>query len=240
MLPVLAEGDDWIAVAKPPWIVVHRAKFGPRLPAALQIVRNQIGRSVWPIHRLDRQVSGCLLFGKTSEAAGRIHAELGEGRKRYVALVRGAWRLDEEEVVVETPMKDDNGILKDARSIVRVIATSDEPRCSLLLVEPRTGRYHQVRRHVRDLHHPVLGDAKHGDGKENRAWKARGVQRIALHCLSVEAGPIAVTCPLFEDLAVVLRAMPWWEEAVAKLPALGLPPILDRAQPPKPLVPVGT
>jgi tRNA pseudouridine65 synthase len=223
-LPVLAEADDWIVVAKPPWLLVHRQKGAPREPAALQLVRNQLGAPVWPVHRLDRQVSGCLLFGKSSEAAGRLHAAMRAGRKRYVALVRGAWRLPEEEVVVDTPMKDDNGIPKDARSIVRVVATSVEPRCSLLLVEPETGRYHQVRRHVRDLHHPVLGDTKHGDSHENRAWRERGVHRVALHCLSLTAGPVDVTCPVPEDLAVVLRAMPWWDEAVAKLPALGLDP----------------
>jgi tRNA pseudouridine65 synthase len=249
-LPVLASTDAWIVVAKPPWLLVHRDAMSPYADAALQRVRNQTGGRVSPIHRLDRQVSGCLLFARDPAWAGPLSRALtGSGaRKQYVALVRGAWKRGPEPVVVDTPMKDDNGILKEARSTVTPIAWSTEPRCSLLLVEPHTGRFHQVRRHVRDLDHPIIGDTKHGDSHVNRDWREeRGMRRVALHCLSLRvplegvdpAGgeptevAIDVTCPLFSDFADVLRGLPFFDEAAARLPALSLPP-LPSPPPPAP------
>lgn len=231
-LPVLAEGDGWIVIAKPPGLVVHRNEYAPRADAVLQRLRRQLHHRVWPIHRLDRPVSGCLLFATDRARAGEIAAAFNAGvaRKRYVALVRGTFR-GEGPVRVENPMKDDNGLLKEAASTVWCLGRSVEPRCSLLLVEPHTGRYHQVRRHVRDLTHPVIGDVAHGDTRVNREWRERfGVDRLALHCLSllVPLGPeerIAATCPLFADQARLWRTLPWWDEAVAACPELGAAPV---------------
>ena len=236
---MVLEGEGWLVVAKPPGLLVHKNPKAWGEPAALQRVRNQTGRHVYPIHRLDRPASGCLLFATEQELAGPLSMALGAptAQKSYLVLVRGCTRM-EGTVVVDNPMKDDLGIEKQARSRVRCLGTSMEPRCSLFLVEPDTGRFHQVRRHVRDLNHPVIGDTSHGDGKVNRWWREeQGVRRLMLHChsirLQVPDGPeIDATCPLFEDMAKVLQRMPWWEEAVAALPALGLPPLpLDPTAP---------
>ena len=127
-------------------------------------------------------------------------------------------------------MKDDTGVLREATSVVRCLGRSQDPRCSLLEVEPHTGRFHQVRRHVRDLHHPVLGDSEHGDNKENRAWKERGLQRLGLHCMSLEldlpeGGRLNVQCPPFVDHARVWSALPYWDEVVRLRPLLSQEPI---------------
>lgn len=230
-LRILAEGRGWVVVAKPPGLVVHRNEYVPAAEAVLQRLRRQLGRRVYPIHRLDRQVSGCLLFATDQDRAGEIAAAFtGEGaRKTYVALVRGAMRA-EGPVRVDTPMKDDNGILKEAASTVTALGWSVEPRCSLVHVEPHTGRYHQVRRHVRDLTHPVLLDNEHGDNKANRWWREQyGVERLTLHCLTLEVplaeGRVEVVCPLFADQAALYRRLPFWADAVARLPALALDPV---------------
>lgn len=231
-LPVLAEGPGWLVVAKPPGLLVHRAEQMPDAEAALQVVRDQVGKHVYPIHRLDRQASGCLLFATEKALAGPLSAAMSapEARKIYLAFVRGRFAAD-GPVQVDTPMKDDNGLPKEASSTVWCLGRSHEPRCSLLRVEPRTGRYHQVRRHVRDLHHPILGDADHGDSKVNRAWReSHGNYRLGLHCSELhlplpDGGAIDAECPLFADHARIWPTLPWWDEAVAAYPLLARDPL---------------
>lgn len=230
-LTILAKGDHWVVVAKPPGMVVHRSDWAPRAPAVLQTLRDQLGERVFPVHRLDGAVSGCLLMATESKVAGLLSAALSKdtARKSYIAFVRGAFK-HEGDVEVVTPMKDDNGVLRDARSVVRCLGRSNDPRCSLLEVEPATGRYHQVRRHVRDLHHPVLGDAEHGDNKENRIWRERGLVRLGLHCLSLsldlpEGGRLDVRCPTFVDHHAVWANLPFWDEVIAARPELAVAPL---------------
>jgi len=231
-LPVLARDEQWIVVAKPPRLLVHRAPMAKADHYALQLLRDQLGQRVHPIHRLDRPASGCLLFALTRRAIPSLQQALAseEAIKSYLAFVRGEWRR-ERQVVVDNPMKDDRGRMRDALSVVACVGTSREPRCSLLRVWPRTGRFHQVRRHVRDLDHPVLGDAAHGDTRVNRQWREQyALPRLGLHCLSLDlplpnGGRLRATCPVYEDLQRVWRAMPWWDEAVDAIPALALPPL---------------
>lgn len=220
-----------MVVAKPPGMVVHRSAYAPHAPAVLQTLRDQLGTRVFPVHRLDGAVSGCLLMATESKVAGMLSAALSDdgASKRYVAFVRGYF-AHEAEVEIMTPMKDDNGILREAHSVVRLLGRSHDPRCSLLEVSPTTGRFHQVRRHVRDLHHPVLGDAEHGDNKENRVWKERGLRRLGLHCLGLslslpEGGRLEVECPPFEDHVAVWSGLPFWEEVVRARPGLGGQPL---------------
>lgn len=231
---ILARGEGWIVVAKPPHLLTHRNDFTPREPAAVQCVRDMIGCQVYPIHRLDRSASGCLLFATLRELAGPISQAFSQGQKTYVAFVRGNY-LPTEPVVVDRPMADENGVTREARSVVRRLAGSDDPRCSLLHVAPETGRFHQVRRHVRDLNHPIVGDGEHGDRNVNRWWaKERGVTRLGLHCATLRVPwtePIEVDCPLFEDHADLFATMPWWEEALAAMPTLGLPALPLRGPP---------
>ncbi|MDP2307006.1 MAG: pseudouridine synthase [Pseudomonadota bacterium] len=231
-LTVLAEGADWIVVAKPPSLLVHRSEMLPGAEAALQVVRDQVGRHVYPIHRLDRPASGCLLFATTQEWAGPLSAAMAsaDAQKTYLAFVRGYFKED-GPLTVDRPMKDDNGNLREATSTVWCLGRSHEPRCSLLRVQPRTGRYHQVRRHVRDLMHPIIGDTDHGDSKVNRWWRDNGgATRLGLHCASLsiplpDGSRIEAVSPLFEDHFAVWSAQPWWADAVAAFPSLALPPL---------------
>lgn len=232
-LPVLAQGDDWIVVAKPPALLVHRTPMAARETRfALQIVRDQVGQHVYPVSRLDRPASGCLTFGLSSDAARELQQALQADTavKEYVCHVRGHWRR-EGLIVSDKPMKDDNGRLKEARTDVHCLATQPEPRCSILHARPHTGRYHQVRRHVRDLGHPILLDQAHGDTKLNRWWRHdRGVSRLGLHCLRLSlelprGESIRVECPLFEDLHRWWSALDLWSDAVAAEPALARPPL---------------
>ena len=154
-----------------------------------------------------------------------MQAALAEGTKRYIAFVRGH-RPDPAEVHVDRPMKDANGVLRSAETWIRPVGTSQDPRCSLFLARPSTGRFHQVRRHCRDLDHPVLGDSKHGDTKINRWWREHyALPRLGLHCLSLQLAPVGmppieVSCPVPFDLLTVFEQMPWYEEAIAAVPEM--------------------
>ena len=214
-LPVLLAGDGFIVVAKPSGMLVHRNRFNPRADAALQRVRNQVGREVYPIHRLDAATSGCLLFATERSMAGPLSAALSVGNKHYIALVRGVAK-GPQSVVVTRPLKDDNGILKECTTALSVIGVHADPPCSLISARPQTGRYHQIRRHLRGLSHPVIGDRAHGDSHINRAWRARGITRLALHCLSIaltiDGRDLTIHCPVPEDLAGPLAAMSLWPQ----------------------------
>ena len=229
-LPVLDETDDWIVVAKPPRPIVHRNAHHRYAQACLQWVRDQVGDHVYPIHRLDFQASGCLLFAKKQEWAAPLQLALTNGKKTYIAFVRGYFPHD-EPITITTPMKNDKGILKQAESVVDCIGRSHEPRCSLLRVHPKTGRFHQVRRHVRDLYPPIIGDSDHGDSKINRWWRENSLaNRLGLHCLRMvlplpDGDELRAESPLFEDQYALFQTQPWWDDIIRAEPAIARPPL---------------
>ena len=211
-------------MAKPPKVIVHRTKDTRNEYAALQRVRDLVGHRVNPVHRLDRQASGVMLFATDRERSGELHEVLRAGTKTYLALVRG--HFNHEWPVDVTNALDG----KESESRVWGLGRSHRPRCSLLKVQPQTGRFHQVRRHVRDLHHPIIGDGEHGDSKVNRWWREnRAMGRCALHCarmtLPFPEGEITIESPLFEDMHSVLVGLPWYEHALEQEPVLGLEPL---------------
>lgn len=212
---------DWVVVAKPSGLLVHRSALAADEDVLIDRVRAALGERVHPVHRLDRPTSGALLLARRPDVVPALQDCLTAGRKSYVALVRG--RADAVDGTwIERPLApmDSDGDPKPARTFVRVLGSAPDPRCSLVLAQPATGRTHQVRRHLRGVHHPVLGDSTHGDIRENRAWRPRGLHRLALHCARLElpyvGGPIDVIAPLPDDLASVLASLPFWEEAVGR------------------------
>ena len=216
--------QDFVVIDKPAGILVHANPRFPREYPLLQRLRNQLGQHVYPVHRLDRQTSGCLIFALTPESVSHLAQALKAGTKSYWAFVRGAFPSD-DIVTIETPVKTKRGNYLPAKSTAQCIAKCTEPRSSLLCVKPTTGRRHQVRRHVRDLHHPILHDGDHGDSRVNRIWKKQfGLCRLALHCYSItlcyQEEEFSFFSPLHDDLARVFRQIPWWKEAVIKEPRL--------------------
>lgn len=217
-IPVLFLDDDLVVVAKPAGLSVHRgADRGPRF--VMTEVRDQLGRWVYPVHRLDRATSGALLLAFSSEAAARLGEQFGGGasaapsgvEKRYLALVRG---IPAEEGVIDHPVP------KGGKGGERVPAVTEFRRLGVFerfaLVEarPRTGRTHQIRRHLKHLSHPLVGDVRYGKGEINRHFRARfGLHRLALHALDLgfdhptTGERLTIRAPLGEDLGGPLRAM---------------------------------
>ena len=175
--------------------------------------------------------SGCLLLATRRELAGPLSLAIAGGgcRKSYLAFVRGCY-AGPDPVEVETPINYYHLGAKKAASTVTCLGASEQPRCSLLRVHPHTGRHHQVRRHVRDLHHPVIGDSDHGDSRVNRWWREQGNRRLGLHCARLsltlpDGRALDVRCPLYEDQHTLFQTLPWWEQARRREPVLDLPPL---------------
>ena len=227
-LAVLAAGDRFVVVDKPSGLAVHRsAEVRDRHTVMGAVRRSMPGVSrIDAVHRLDRATSGCLLLSLAPERTPVLHSALKSGLKVYLALVRGQVS-PLEPIHYAGPLKDELGQLKEAETVFSPIATCAEPRCSLLLAVPLTGRRHQIRRHLRDLSHPVLGDSSHGDTRVNREFRELlGLDRLALHCSRLElelpdtGERILAHSPLPPELRCLSR-LPLWPDAVAALPELG-------------------
>lgn len=194
MLSLLHHDDALIAVNKPAGLAVHRSKMvGNADEFLIDLLREQVGGTVYLAHRLDRATSGVLLVARSAEIA----AALGEqfmGRdvhKQYLTVVRG-WPEPEEGVVdYPLPGSRDSGPRRDARTRYRRLDTVEVPialgrypqqRYALVLAEPETGRFRQIRKHMAHLHHPVIGDCQHGRSDHNRLYKQYfSCHRMLLH-----------------------------------------------------------
>jgi tRNA pseudouridine65 synthase len=206
--------DAHVVVAnKPSGLLVHRG-WDDDDDVALFRVRDAIGQQVHPLHRLDRGTSGALLFARTREAAAVLAKAFEEGRieKRYIALVRGE---PPDAGVIDYPIpRREGGPRVPAITRFRRIARSPVDRCSLVLAAPETGRLHQVRRHLRHIDHPLVGDVTHGSGVINRHYRATyALHRLALHASllafehPVTAARIEVTAPIPDDLGEALTLL---------------------------------
>ncbi len=212
---VLYRDDALLAVDKPSGLLVHRG-WGRDEVVLVDRVREITGlNKVHPLHRLDRQTSGVVLFALTAAAARALGGEFEAGRveKRYLALVRG--RTPDAGIIDHPIPRREGGPRVDAvTAFERLHTLPAEPRTvSWVVARPRTGRLHQVRRHLKHISHPIIGDANYGKGPLNRAVRDRyGLCRLALHAASValdhpDAGRIVIRAPIPEDLAAPLAAM---------------------------------
>jgi tRNA pseudouridine65 synthase len=195
-LPILFEDDDFIAINKPIRLLVHRTPISEDRVFALQLLRDQIGQRIYPVHRLDRGTSGVLIFGKTKEAAAQLSTLLRDRlvSKTYLAIIRG---FVEEEGVIDYPLSNKpNQAPQDALTRFKRIAQIEMPfhvnryptsRYSYVAIQPHTGRRHQIRRHFSHLRHPIIGDKKHGDVKHNNYFRNQfELDRLFLHSRSLE------------------------------------------------------
>jgi tRNA pseudouridine65 synthase len=206
--------DDHLVVAnKPSGLLVHRG-WDDDDDVAMFRVRDAIGQRVHPVHRLDRGTSGALLFARSAPVAAALAGafERGSVEKRYLALVRG--RSPDQGVIDYAIQKKEDGPRVPALTRFQTVARSTVDRCSLVLAMPETGRLHQIRRHLRHIDHPLVGDVRHGSGAINRHYRATyALHRLALHAsvLAFEhpmtGARVEVSAPLPEDLARPLRAL---------------------------------
>ncbi len=201
-LPIVFQDETLIAVNKPSGLLVHRSMIDRHETRfALQLVRDQIGQRVYPVHRLDKPTSGVLLFALSSEIAQNVAQQFTDQtiHKTYRAVVRG---YTKESGTINYPLKEQLDKMTDrlanqhkeaqeAITSYRTLATTELPypipphastRYSLLELKPTTGRKHQLRRHMKHIFHPIVGDTSHGDGKHNQLFRDQfDCHRLLLH-----------------------------------------------------------
>ena len=207
MLEILYQDDNMVAINKPSGLLVHRSMIDKyETEFAVQQTRDQIGQRVYPVHRLDKPTSGVLLFGLNSDAARRLTTQFTERTvaKNYLAVVRG---YTESHATIDHALKEEHDKMTDAT------AEQDKPaqpavtaytrlqtieldypvgryqtaRYSLLSVQPKTGRKHQIRRHMKHIFHHLIGDTSHGDGKHNQLFRDKfDCHRLLLHANALQ------------------------------------------------------
>lgn len=184
--------DRWLcAIDKPCDLMVHRSALGTDRHFALQLLRNQLGQRVWPIHRLDRATSGVLMFALDADTAAALGEQMMARQidKRYLAVVRGY--VDDEGLIDHPLLAEGAGEAQAAQTGYRCLARVEWPiavgrystaRYSLVEARPLTGRMHQIRRHFKHIFHPIIGDTTYGEGRHNRLFREHfDCHRLLLH-----------------------------------------------------------
>jgi len=230
--------DEYLcAIHKPAGLLVHRTALDRGATRfAVQLLRDQLGRHVHPVHRLDRGTSGVLLFALDREVARVLAAQFltREIAKRYVAVVRGH---PPETGVIDHPLsrqRDDyelqppDGWIGEPQPAVtryRRLAVTELPhavdrypssRYALLELQPETGRRHQIRRHLKHVSHPVIGDATYGKGRHNRLFaRLFASTRLLLACVELRlthpasGTPLVLAAPPADEFVRATAALGW-------------------------------
>ena len=192
-LEVLYVDDALAVVNKPAGLMVHDSRLARgETDFAADRLREQFGRPVFLVHRLDRATSGCLLLAFDRDSASALgRALMDQGfEKDYLAVCRG-WPTPPGGVI-DHPLDGGPGKpqKKPAQTRYETLATAEldipsaqhpTSRYALLRCTPLTGRFRQIRRHLKHVHHHMIGDTSHGDGRHNLAFRMRGVHRMLLH-----------------------------------------------------------
>jgi tRNA pseudouridine65 synthase len=226
MLDILYQDEHLVAINKPSGLLVHRSPIDAgETRFAIQLTRDQIGQRVYPAHRLDKPTSGVLLFALDSAGAGLLgeqfrHRSVG---KTYLAVVRGyvdehghidhALREQVDKVAGAAadsqPLAEAKEAVTDYRCLLRTelpfpVGRYPTTRYSLLELSPKTGRKHQLRRHMKHISHPIVGDTTHGNGQHNQFFR----EHFACHRLLLHARSLQVTHPHTGERLTIYAPLP--------------------------------
>ena len=214
LLEILYQDSYIIAINKPSGLLVHKSPIDRHETAfALQMLRDQIGQYVYPVHRLDKPTSGVLVFALNKEVLKSLSLlfRTHDVRKEYIAVVRGY--VDDEGFIdyplkqmLDTKEQKRLGITKEAQEAqTDYLSTVELPypvsrypvaRYSLVKLLPKTGRKHQLRRHMKHIFHPIVGDTKHGRGEHNILFR----EKLDSHRLLLHATRISFVHPMTKEL----------------------------------------
>ena len=184
-IPIIFENDDLIAVDKPENLASIPERNREKI-SLLKILSDTLQRKFFVVHRLDKQVSGVILFAKNPETHRHLNLQFEQRKvhKTYMALVHGA--VEGDAGVIETPLRRfGSGRMGEDRERGKPCRTEFSveermPGYTLARVNPLTGRKHQIRAHFFSIGHPVVGDALYGDKSLQKTFP-----RLMLHALSI-------------------------------------------------------
>lgn len=182
MLEIIYQDYSLVAINKPHGLLVHRSPIATNADTfAVQELRNQLDRHVYPIHRLDRKTSGVLLFALNPDTHRLMQQSFADRKvkKEYLAIVRG---YTEDAGTIDYALTNDKGKEQEAVTHYQTLERTEIPvpfgkhltsRYSLVAIQPETGRMHQIRKHFAHILHPIIGDRPHGCNKQNRLFKEK-------------------------------------------------------------------
>lgn len=178
-MKILAQTKDYVLVHKPSGFVTYAdSRDQDRISAQAQLER-QLKRKLFPVHRIDKDTCGLLAFALQPATAQALTALFRSRsvKKKYLAIVHG---IPPEKGVIDQPLERNKEKVKEAAitefvrlASIEVEWDGEKRQYALVQCEPRTGRYHQIRRHLRMVEHPIVGDPEYGNGWDNRAFKER-------------------------------------------------------------------
>lgn len=208
--------DRFAVVDKPAGVPVHRGWAAGDDEPLLQRVRDSIRQHVWLVNRLDRGASGAVLFALDAEAAAAASALFADGAvdKRYLAITRGH---PPEHAVIDHPVLRGERVAEHdgerLPAVTEIRRRDTFGRYALVEAHPRTGRLHQIRRHLKHIACPLIGDVRYGKGEHNRIFRDQhGLHRLALHCAHLGfahpfgGAPVSVDVPLAADLVAAIAS----------------------------------
>ncbi|MGY4385888.1 tRNA pseudouridine65 synthase [Pedobacter sp. UYP24] len=225
MLEIIYQDDHLIAINKPHGLLVHRSSIATDAKEfALQLLRDQVGRHVSPVHRIDRKTGGSLLFAfeKEVEIAMQQQFQNGEVKKKYLAVLRGH---APDSLDIDYPLAKENGTIQEAFTAFVTLkrAELDVPfgkhatsRYSLVEATPTTGRMHQLRKHFAHIFYPIIGDRKHGCNKQNKFFLEQWqMTTMLLHASElsfkhpVTGAEILINAAIQEEFMRMYKLMGW-------------------------------
>ncbi len=191
ILEIIYQDEVIVIVNKPTGLLVHRSPIAAdAIEFAIQVLRDQIGQKVFPVHRLDRKTSGLLVFALNEEVNKLMQVAFMNRaiEKKYLAIVRG---FVAENGTIDYALTNEAGKVQDALTHFRLLQHFEieipngkftTARYSLVEVEPETGRMHQIRKHFAHIFHPIIGDRPHGCNKQNKLFLEKwGMNSMLLH-----------------------------------------------------------
>ena len=216
---IIYKDEYLVAIHKPAGLLVHRSPIDKHeTQFAVQITRDAIGQKVYPLHRLDKPTSGLLLFALDSDTARLMGEQFMNHsiQKTYHAICRG-WTDESGHIdhalkykrdKIADKHKKDNDTPQEAITDYRRIATTtvdhtigkfDQQRYSYIELSPKTGRKHQIRRHLNHINHPIIGDVKYGDRHHNHFF----YDRLERHRLYLAATKLKFKHPITETETLI-------------------------------------
>jgi len=209
-LEILYQDSGLVAINKPHGLLVHKSAIAADTSLfAVQLLRDQLGMKVYPVHRLDRKTSGVLLFSLNENLNTLMQQQFMNGvvGKRYHAIVRG---FSPDEMDIDYPLKRDDGVMQDAFTSFKTVQKTEMPfatgkhetsRYSFVELIPTTGRMHQLRKHMAHVFHPIIGDRPHGCNKQNKFFK----ENLNMNTMLLHATELSFLHPL-SNTPVVIKA----------------------------------
>lgn len=204
MLEIIYQDENLIAINKPHGLLVHQSSIArDATEFALQMLRDQVGKHVSPVHRLDRKTSGILLFAFDKDSEIAMHQQFMNTQtdKKYLAILRG---FTPDAMDIDYPLAKENGTMQDAFTAFKTLQRAEvevafgkhpTSRYSMIEATPKTGRMHQLRRHFSHILHPIIGDRTHGCNKQNKLF----LEQWNMTTMLLHASELSFTHPITSE-----------------------------------------